>query len=456
MERLRIAQQSAAQKRKKHRRKQTWLSSISSTDLPLRTQSACELQRHSPSPQRSYVELRPDQTLLTEEQAVWYLTLPEKVRRQQFSKEEQTLLTEQCEKRLQDARQGSPAELDELERSASIDCNLSRASSQQSAHLTSDDGQQVSDNESSSQDSLETVDAEMAIFKLYSRKRASVATAVKDVPPLPTVPPPPPPNARPKRRSIHRALRLTPLALPPPTLAPLPAMPSPSTMRNFKVAARLSRPYIDPIIVPPAAPSLQAASYRHPQARKHLRQYIASPENFDEAIEFGFPSPELPPPSSSGTDTSLPFLKDPSLHSNDGDDASIDTNSPSTPTVAPEDVHRRVAQSASFDSGIGLPLQINAMNCKTLQSRSSSSTSNRDLTLHMTLTRPGLKATEEKLYSYQRTQTSGVEVASDPLALEVLPFSDDPTGSQGAFAVHDCENMKGLKKVWKSMSIRRR
>jgi len=266
-------------------------------------------------------------------------------------------------------------------------------------------------------------------------------------------PPPPPPastGARLKRKSFHRALALTPLALPPPTLAPLPSLPSPSPIR---ATARLSRPYMD-LLPPPTELASEATYYQDPQARKQLREYLGSRHRFSEAVEFGFPSPDSPPPSSAGTDGSFPIQRASSVSSTDRDDASVQSEGPSTPTAPPRHHTRKPTPSASFDSGVVLPMQLNHSG-RVQRSGSSSNLSGREMTLHLTLTRPELRITEDKLYSWQRTQMSGVTVAdSDPLALEPLPINEDCTGAHGAFAGQGGGRRKGLGRVWKSMRRR--
>jgi hypothetical protein len=56
------------------------------------------------------------------------------------------------------------------------------------------------------------------------------------------------------------------------------------------------------------------------------------------------------------------------------------------------------------------------------------------MTLRMTLTRPDLRADDDQLYGWQATP-SPKQQKDDPLALEDLVFSDDMTGTKGAFYV---------------------
>ncbi|KAK0833394.1 hypothetical protein LTR57_022407, partial [Friedmanniomyces endolithicus] len=189
--------------------------------------------------------------------------------------------------------------------------------------------------------------------------------------------------------------------------------------------------------------ALSEPTYFHDsEPRRQLREYPGSQHRFDEAIEFGSPSPE----PQEGNEF-IPIQSTVAFDSTDEEEASLEIDEPSTPTGNPSHHQRKVAQSASFDSGIVLPLQTGE------RSRSSSNISGRETTLRLTRPRPELRTSEDKLYSWQRTQTSGVAVAnSDPLALEPLCISEDSTGAHGAFAGRQQQyaRPKGLGRVWKS------
>ncbi|KAK5132774.1 hypothetical protein LTR08_008659 [Meristemomyces frigidus] len=222
------------------------------------------------------------------------------------------------------------------------------------------------------------------------------------------------------------------------------------------MSARLSRPYIEDVPLPVEEPS-EARYYQDPEARRQLRHYLTSVRNFDEAIEFGFPSPDRITPSPYSTDPSSPIWKGFSPPGPDGDDASLSSYDPPTPTAI-DYGHPVVVPSASFDSGIALPLQLNthdkpASDNKNNHSRSSSSFGgDREMTLRMTLTRPELRLSEKEVNSWQRMPSSGgVVTGVDPLALESLPVCDDATGAHGAFAVRCGGREKGLRKVWKNL-----
>lgn len=179
--------------------------------------------------------------------------------------------------------------------------------------------------------------------------------------------------------------------------------------------------------------------------------FLASPQKFDEAVEFGFPSTagddtiapryHLPPIHTDARNFSRDvqtFLRDDRMsfldHDDDADDdmksesdgeSMTDGDSPLTPSsvgLSFRGHSRHVSPSnmSSLDS-TGLP-PLHFMN----------SPLNREMTLRMTLTRPDLRADEEQLYGWQNQKQAP---AKDPFALEELHLSDDMTGSKGAFAV---------------------
>ncbi|OAL07096.1 hypothetical protein IQ06DRAFT_372147 [Phaeosphaeriaceae sp. SRC1lsM3a] len=195
----------------------------------------------------------------------------------------------------------------------------------------------------------------------------------------------------------------------------------------------------------------EATHYRDPEARKKLRTYLASPQKFDEAIEFGFPSTatdesvaphyQLPPITSHSRKFSRDmqtFLRDGKLSffedvggDNQGlesdRDSVPDMESPTTPSSTGQSFRlhsRQVSHSKFFTSDESSPLSPLHPGAGHL---------NREMTLRMTLTRPDLRADDDQLYGWQASSPKPVK--DDPLALEELVFSDDMTGTKGAFYV---------------------
>lgn len=151
--------------------------------------------------------------------------------------------------------------------------------------------------------------------------------------------------------------------------------------------------------------------YQDPEARMKLRVYLASPQKFDEAIEFGFPSMD----DIHGTqdhqtkrsksrqqmlddaDNYCTFLED--GDDDDNDDAlstftdGVSTNDPDSPRT-PDLTDKPPALRP-----IRL-LQDQAMG--TRGDYAQAPASSREMTLRMTLTRPDLRANEDQIYGWQR------------------------------------------------------
>lgn len=226
--------------------------------------------------------------------------------------------------------------------------------------------------------------------------------------------------------------------------------PSPAHQRAHSSSFSMQRSSHTPTPTPPVFDP-EATHYRDPEARKKLRTYLASPQKFDEAIEFGFPSTatddsvtphyQLPPI----TNHSRKFSRDMQTFLRDGKlsffedigtdnqglesdrDSVPDMESPTTPSSTGQSfrVHsRQVSQSKFFTSDESSPLS---------PLHPGAGHMHREMTLRMTLTRPDLRADDDQLYGWQAS--SPKPVRDDPLALEELVFSDDVTGTKGAFYV---------------------
>ncbi len=172
-----------------------------------------------------------------------------------------------------------------------------------------------------------------------------------------------------------------------------------------------------------------AAHYQDPEARLKLRVYLASPQKFDEAIEFGFPSTEVlscgasPPissPTAAGVTLPMPvstkqrrrggarqstpdgpdnlrtFLADDDDEDdNDNDQASMpDPESPKTPNLI------EVASSHGQQGG-------GVSGHRVSESYAQVPASSREMTLRMTLTRLDLRAGEDQIYGWQQQQQHG-------------------------------------------------
>ncbi|GAB7328113.1 hypothetical protein MBLNU13_g00149t1 [Cladosporium sp. NU13] len=406
------------------------------------------------------------QPSVTEEQAAWFLALPDKVKRQHFSKEEQTLLADRCESVL-DKR--SPKEsyesvqefcirrLDSQAEKERKDRKIKHRRRSSAPVLTRalDDQVLAKIAAADAPEAVEDVDSDkMAILNLYSRRHSIGATQEEtSEPPVAT---------KAQIRSFRKSFALRPLPLPAPVLAPLPS-PGFFKARDEQKSAKARRRPAELTFLPPE-PSPEAKHYKDPEMRRTLRA-MSSPELFDEALEYGFP----PPPkhglrnvgrlrskfspdtsdndrSSSLTSSStaetkdLPFGANPSTPNGSMDFLETTASNTSLKPASPHHLHRRAHTTGDVQT--------------TTHHRTPSSV-NREMTLRMTLTRPILRAAETDANAAHQTplQSSLVDHQHDPLALESISICDDPTGAQGAFAINPetSQNLKGIKKALKHL-----
>ena len=207
--------------------------------------------------------------------------------------------------------------------------------------------------------------------------------------------------------------------------------------------------------------------YQDPEARNKLRQYLASPQKFDEAVEFGFPSS---PPivtqefnqnkshfRSISSNDAQTFLRDETIsfidrydEDSEEDSSEVELESPVTPRDANDDIFRSGGSHPLFSSLDSKDLP--SLDFKFHQrSFPQDPMANREMTLRMTLTRPDLRAPEEELYGWQDTSHD------DPLALEELPpATDDDTGAYGPFATKGNRNSGMLRRLFSKVKKERR
>lgn len=190
-----------------------------------------------------------------------------------------------------------------------------------------------------------------------------------------------------------------------------------------------------------------AQYYQDPEARLKLRVYLASPQNFDEAIEFGFPSlsdgkdenPLSERPERVSECLASPkvqkltgtFFEDEngSVHGNWNDKSRRKSSGLSTVVRAPQNLHnppssKNKRQSCMPASQPGLRRV----------------PGNREMTLKMTLTRPDLR--EESSPSESPTS------AEDLLKPEELPPVAD---SNPDIWESDSEQQNVMRKMWRKL-----
>lgn len=188
----------------------------------------------------------------------------------------------------------------------------------------------------------------------------------------------------------------------------------------------------------PIVPSIDvvgndAAHFENPEARKKLRMYLASPQKFDEAVEFGFPANRCPRhgrllPAGDAPTLQLPTIRQQSfLDVDDDDDATSmiedaegtsvnESDSPLTPSDGesgrPIDASRPVL--AELHPNRDRFPSHSAQKPSVTSTDFDGSSSAREMTLRMTLTRPDLREDENLLYGpmrrHKRTPTLNANI----------------------------------------------
>ncbi|RDL38308.1 Uncharacterized protein BP5553_02648 [Venustampulla echinocandica] len=223
-----------------------------------------------------------------------------------------------------------------------------------------------------------------------------------------------------------------------------------------------------------------ATHYQDPEARLKLRVYLASPQKFDEAIEFGFPSmdgvtggddkennapvrssKDVPALKSSfATDGGRSFLNDGASLFED-DVSMMDPESPITP-MAIDGFHpeqpaplseygaKPTQDSADYSHlGITKPVLV-----KQPDGYAQAMAGNREMTLRMTLTRPDLRADETALYGWQSRKGSLREASpsiAEPEKFEVR----GPFGGLDGWGPVEKENGV-VKRLWNKVKSSQR
>ncbi|RYO75071.1 hypothetical protein DL766_000883 [Monosporascus sp. MC13-8B] len=174
-----------------------------------------------------------------------------------------------------------------------------------------------------------------------------------------------------------------------------------------------------------------AAHYQDPEARLKLRVYLSSPQKFDEAIEFGFPSNDVLAAEhdnddqlsakrhprrmlSQDSEVFKTFLSDDRSSFYSEDISMPDPESPRTPHLL-EHPPLRLLQRTNKDDGQSKPLE----------GYVHVPVASREMTLRMTLTRPDLRAYEDQIHGWSR----GAYQPSSNIP-QSSPFRDDQSTIQ--------------------------
>lgn len=204
-----------------------------------------------------------------------------------------------------------------------------------------------------------------------------------------------------------------------PTMAPASSAPharrrsrtlSLITAKHTAAESRETLPPIDPA----------AAHYQDPEARLKLRVYLASPQKFDEAIEFGFPSTDpRAPPSVPAKDAASPPRSHSRQHSSrapsraaapgkletfladfDDDDNESDDKLSYSDQVSSADPESPKTPHSTTDRSMIRPMRLPRV--PSPDDLGQAPGSSREMTLKMTLTRPDLRATDDQIYGWKQ------------------------------------------------------
>ncbi|KAF4551389.1 Hypothetical protein D9617_13g098870 [Elsinoe fawcettii] len=383
---------------------------------------------------------------ITPTEAVWFLSLPDKVKRQHFTKEEQILIRARSELALLDA---SPETLNHVEDAHPRPHMRTKSMAYESPSYTSPIPSP------SLMPSMPPLSNRHSMALEHLRARPTQWHASPEIPQ--------------EKFQQHLQPQLVPpqqTFLRSPTInfgawdsqsAKSPSLdtPRPNTGRSMSQTSQRAGP--------PPPLNIQKPLYLRDPSTKALLKDCVSNGRFEETLIFGFPAlPNnlRPPPTpydavSPGTQIKETWL-DSSLYGEDQDFdreelSSADEIEPPTPDsfIQPQIIHRKSGyfsvNSQEDDAAPSPTILRNGSNTSYFEELMK-----RDMTLRMTLTKPELRASEEELYGWQdghETSQESFDFAKDPLALADLTFSDDVTGENGAFA-NALSKKKGIKAFW--------
>ncbi|KAI1847449.1 hypothetical protein JX265_005489 [Neoarthrinium moseri] len=211
-----------------------------------------------------------------------------------------------------------------------------------------------------------------------------------------------------------------------------------------------------------------AAHYQDPEARLKLRVYLASPQKFDEAVQFGFPSNDVLSARPAQTSENLKrnnsrrvlsedtsqcrtFFSDDQSSTYSEDISLPDPESPRTPHSPEKQTAKPQQLAPEIDTNYSRKIS---------ESYAQAPAASREMTLRMTLTRPDLRACEDQIYGWQSettTQAGGSSLAREELPPRVNNADSRPKESfERFFASLDEEESPAtnggvVKRMWNKM-----
>lgn len=392
--------------------------------------------------------------------ARWFMSLPEKVQKTQFSWEERLLLAGRLESVLPDAVDEVFYKLGHESNQSLPTLKASSLSSRSSAGSGDDDFliDSDSDMEASMMDGFRWMEDDEELDLTLDDYHTHIVSDQQSFQ-----------SPRSRSSSFPRSRSVTSLPFGTTTFSSFlesskPSKPALSPPFFFKATHSYPAPRLPDSDLQSRYPTSQAWSscqsstkhYQDPEARLKLRVYLASPQKFDEALEFGFPSLDEEADRSSRDPFGARHHIDPVVQT------FLDDDHPSVFDALNEDaVDDKTSRSESNDSDFLLagrfrPAGHHPTSSKPSSTGSSLSSSGsskcprnpelyphflagtREMTLRMTLTRPDLRAHENRLHARE----------TDPLALEHLPPVTEGVGD-----VWDSHPRDGVvKRIWQKLS----
>lgn len=190
-----------------------------------------------------------------------------------------------------------------------------------------------------------------------------------------------------------------------------------------------------------------ASHYQDPSARSTLRQYTASPQKFDEALEYGFPSlGEVVEKDERDNGFSAyklrTFLDDDKSSTYSNDSTVSDPDSPKTPPIMDKPVPAQGSRTCT-------PSETSPeLGC-------TQGPNPREMTLRMTLTRPDLRANEDQIYGWQKSAAARKAHMRGEALAPVQPERESGLRDmEKHFDALDQENIEpsekgGMRRFWK-------
>ena len=336
-----------------------------------------------------------DPFALSQVDAHWFLSLPETVKRKNFTPEERKILEARCQTVIMDAADES---IFRMGNQANRSCGTLDSSTSTVSHRTAADPPSPSDD-------VDLFDWRNSFRWLDEGDDLDLRLNIEELhyPYHEKLPPPTPHSDQSRRRSLSLSAKPSPKSFTPPQpLGIVRRCSNQFTGRPSLSGVPRTSMQVDP----------DATYYQDPEARLKLRVYLASAQKFDEAVEFGFPSTKDSRPATAVTaNNPHTFIRQGQSFLDDDDDEGSWSKKPSRPVYGVSTFSPTPREPVS-NSG-HYPI---------------TSPGNREMTLRMTLTRPDLRADESQLYGWKK------EIA-DPLALEPLPPVSDAEVGLGPFDI---------------------